>query len=158
MKKKNVSGFTLIELVIVIILLGIVSIMASKILLEGSKNYVTNKNTIDAQRQGQAALERMTREIRMVRSSSDISVAGSNQFSFTSLDGTAIAYSLSGTNLMQNSQILADGVSSLAFSYYDKNGVVTAVTSAIRNIKISLTVNKNNTIYSVATAVNLRDL
>jgi len=154
---KRAKGFTLIELIFVIVLLGIISAIASKIISQGLNSYLTNKNIIDANWQGAIALERITRELHMIRSPTDITTSTASQLSFTDIAGTAISYSLSGTNLMQSGTVLADGASSLTFTYFNKNGVSTATPSTMRYIKIALNITKNNVIYTLSTAAYLRD-
>ena len=156
--KKTLSGFTLIELVIVIVLTGIIGAIATKMLAQGLNAYLTSKNVADADWQGRLALERMTRDIRAVRSPTDIALATSSQFTFTDSNGSSVAYTLSGSNLMRNSQALANGISTLTFQYYDETGVITAITTAIRYISITLNVTQGNSNMSFTTSVYPRNL
>ncbi len=155
---KKQQGFTLLELVFVIALTSIIVVVASNIIAMGAQTYLAAKNTVDADWQARLSLERMARDIRAVRSVTSISTATATQLVFTDFDGTSISYSLSGTSLMRNSQILADGVSSLAFGYFDKNGVTTAVATLIRYVTITLNITQSNSNFSLNTAVYLRDL
>jgi prepilin-type N-terminal cleavage/methylation domain-containing protein len=156
MKKQN--GFTLIELAMVIVIIGIIAAMASSMISQGFEAYFTGKNVMDADWQGRLALERMARDIREIRSAGDISTMTASQLTFVDLSGNTITYQLSGTNLMRNSQILANGIQSMTLSYFDANGSTTASASAVRYISISLNVTQNNTNITVATAVYARDL
>ena len=151
-------GFTLVEFIIVIVLMGIISAIASVTLSQGFHSFFASQNVIDADWQARYALERMSREIRIVRSLSDITTASSAQFSFNDINGNAITYNLSGTSLMRNTQILADGVQSVTFTYFDKTGASTAILANIRYITISLNITLNNTNFTISTSVNTRDL
>jgi prepilin-type N-terminal cleavage/methylation domain-containing protein len=147
MLKKSIAknyGFTLVELVIVIILTGIIAAVASKIVAQGLTNYLTSKDLIAANWQAQTALENMTQEIRNIRSSNDISVATATQFSFIDNSGRAISYTVSGTNLLENSQILARGIQNFSFTYYAANYAVTTTPSAIGVVNISFNSTHNN--------------
>lgn len=155
---KKYSGFTLIELVIVIVILGIIAVASSQMLNTGLNAYITGKNIIDAGQQARLGIERMVRDIHAVRSSSDISSATASQFAFTDTSGNSITYSLSGSSLMRNSQVLADGISNLALTYFDLNGASTSTPANIRYITISLTITQGNTNFSVATSVYPRNL
>ena len=155
--KKN-SGFTLIELIMVLVILGIIAAVTSKILATGLSGYLVSKNLTEADWQGQLGLERMVRDLRETRSPSDITTATSTQFVFTNISGSSVTYQLTGTNLMRNTQILASGVNSLTFNYYDANGTITAVTSAISYIRITLNITLNSTNFTIITAVNLPNL
>lgn len=151
-------GFTLIELVMVIVISSIIAVMASKGLLVAAQAYLGSRDAINANWQGEIALERMARDIRAVRSSSDISTASSSQFTFTDITGTSITFNLSGSSLMRNSQILADGVNSVTFSYFDSTGASTATLANIRYVTISLNITLNNANYTMATTIYPRNL
>lgn len=160
---KKHAGFTLLELIMVIMIISIISALGSRILSQGFTSYFNSKNLIAADWQARIALERMQRDIRAIRSPSDITTATASQLVFVNTSGNTIAYSLSGANLVRQSnagaaQVLADGVTSLVFSYYDLNGVVTATLANIRYITISLNVTLNNTNFSVTTSVYPRNL
>jgi len=152
------TGFTLIELVIVIALFSIIAAVASQILAQGFQTFITSQNLLEANWQGQLAMERMTRDLRSVRSANDISVNTSSAFTFVNSAGTSLAYTLSGSNLTLNNNILASGVNNLTFTYYDKTGATVTNPASIAYVKVALIITQNNTNYSVATAVFLRDL
>ena len=158
MKKSNQCGFTLLELIIVIILTGIIVGVATMILQEGFNAILKGKNLIDANWQGRIALERMTRDMLGVRSRNDISTATASQFTFTDSSGTSISYNLSGTTLLRNSIPLADGIQSLTFSYADKNGVSTSTTTDIRYVSTSLNVTQGGANFTISTSVYPRNL
>src|SRR5437868_1186657 len=111
------QGFSLIELVMVIILLGIIAVVISKMYATTLTAAQTEQNVTDALSQGRIGIERMARDMRVVRSAGDISVMTSGEFSFTDMGGNSIDYKLTGSSLMRNSQALADGVNTLTFSY-----------------------------------------
>jgi len=152
------QGFTLIEAIIVIVILGVIGTIATTMLGQGLSAYLTAQNVTDADWQGQIALERMERDLRAVRSLNDISTATSSQFIFTDINGNSITYQLTGTSLMRNSQILADGIQSLSFSYTDKNGSTTATPANIRYVTVTINVTQKKANYNLTTSVNLRDV
>ncbi len=61
----RIRGFTLVEMVLVIILMGLVTAMALPIMMGGFNAFVQQRETTDIERQAMLALERMTREIRL---------------------------------------------------------------------------------------------
>lgn len=158
MKKIKIDGFTLIELVIVIIITGILAASITSLISQGSIAYLTAQNITDADWQARLAIERMVRDIRAIRSSADISTASATQLTFTDFGGTSISYTLSGTSLLRNSQILADGISALSFTYYDENGASGASAITLRYVKIALTITQKNTNFQIITMVNPRNL
>ena len=160
---KKHAGFTLIELVIVITILGIIAGIGSKILNQAFTGYLDNKNLVEADWQARLALERMQRDVRAIRSPSDITTATATQLVFVDTTGNTITYALSGTTLNRQTnsnttQALADGIQSVTFSYYDQSGASTATLINICYVKISLNVTLNNTNFTVTTAVYGRNL
>lgn len=124
LKQRAVS---LIELVMVItvvgVLVGVSSLYIKQIV--DIWQFLTFRNEMISE--GRAALMRMEREFRQVLDASSVYTATSTMFEFDDMDNNRINYQLSGNNLMRNSDILADSVTSLAFAYYDKNNNLVAV-------------------------------
>lgn len=161
MRSLHESGFTLIEMVIVIVILAILAGIANSILTEGLTGYIQGENIVTANWQGQVALQRMSREIRLINSSNMISTMTGSNLAFTNINSDTVAFSLSGTSLTLtlngNSQILADGIQSLTFSYFDKNGTSTAINSAVRYITLSINVTYQNANYVLTTSIYPRN-
>lgn len=112
------KGFTMIELIMTIVIGGILSIMVGPIIVQGINSYFKSQEVTDIDAQGKLAMERMVREIRDIANpGTDISTMTASQLAFTS-NGAAVSYTLSGNQLRRNSNPLAAGVSSLAFSYF----------------------------------------
>lgn len=151
-------AFTLIELIIVIVLMGLLASVAARILAEGLRSLLTARQLTEANWQGQLAVERMLRDLRSVRSANDISISTANEFAFTNMDGNTVDYKLTGSSLMQGSNVLADGINTLTFTYYNQNGTSGATGTAIHYVKASLNVTQNNTNYTISISAYLRDL
>jgi prepilin-type N-terminal cleavage/methylation domain-containing protein len=151
-------GFTLLELVMVIVIIGVISVVIAKIMLQGLQSFATSQNTSEVDWQGLIAMERLTSDIHTIRSPSDITTITASQLTFTDTSGTSVQYSLSGNNLLRNSQILASGVTGLTFGYLSDTGATTATASAVRYISISLTLVQSNITTSFSTLVGSRGL
>src|SRR3989304_9709026 len=157
-KIKN-RGFTLMEMVIVIIVTLILVPIAATILAQEFKIFYVGQNLANADWQGRVALDRMTRDIRAATS---ITTAGANSIVFTNIDGVAVSYSRGGTNNTQliystasNPQILANNIAGLTFVYYGQDGITQAVGNSIRYITITLNIVNLNANFNLTTAVYL---
>lgn len=135
---KQVSGFTLIEIVITIVLIGILSGIAAMIILQGVRAYSDEQNRSDVHYQARLAVERMARDLRMIRQASEfgtdnypaVPVLGTvinptaTSLSFADMTGTTVTYSFdNGTQTLNRSvggpPVLAQGVTAFSFTVYD---------------------------------------
>ncbi|OPY70626.1 MAG: hypothetical protein A4E57_00470 [Syntrophorhabdaceae bacterium PtaU1.Bin034] len=113
----NRKGFTLVEVIIVIVVLGIVTALAAPLLVQAVRSYTIESDILSADAQGQMAMERMAREIRLIKPA-DITTFTSGTFAFI-LDGVPVSYARDGQNrLMRNSDPLASNITSLSFAYF----------------------------------------
>jgi prepilin-type N-terminal cleavage/methylation domain-containing protein len=145
----NQKGFTLIEMIIVITVISIIAGIASIIILEGLKSYQTEVSFSDIHNQGRLAIERMAREIRMIRSATatDISTMTATNLQFNDVNGnTNVLFQRSGASAPYS--IVRNNVQSVSFSYYQQDGVtVAAAATQVWFIQIDLTtVNRGETL------------
>ncbi len=146
----NQKGFTLIEMIIVITVISIIAGIASMIILEGIKSYQAEVSLSDIHNQGRLAIERMAREIRLIRSATaaDISTMTATNIVFNDVNGANIQFSFAGNTISRGGNTLANNVQSLTFSYYQQDGTTAAATAAqVWYVQISLTtVNRGETL------------
>lgn len=146
------AGFTLIELVITIVLVGIIAGTAGMLLIKGTQAYIEEDRRAAATSQGRLGFERMAREMRSIPQAGAIVGPIGNPggtFSFSDPTGTAITYTLNGaTGSLDRTEgagspvILADGVTALEFRHYDRAGALTTTPANIWQIRIDMTVTK----------------
>ncbi|MFC1592392.1 type II secretion system protein [Candidatus Omnitrophota bacterium] len=119
------KGVTLAELVMVIVVVGILMSGLSLGVKEAIDLWLFLSFRNEIVSQGRMALTRMGREIRQMKtrtpSEEPILLADSNHLQFTDVNDAVIDYQISSGSLMRNADILADGVSSLEFCYYDRD-------------------------------------
>jgi prepilin-type N-terminal cleavage/methylation domain-containing protein len=151
------KGFTLLELVFVLVILSIIAATGSYVVSTQFRSYFTQQDITDADWQTRLALERMTRDIQNIPATNTISTAATSQLIFTDANGSSVTYQLTGSNLMRNSQVLARGINTLTFAYLGSNGVSTGTIANIRYISITLNVTQNNVNYTVRTTVVVKN-
>lgn len=119
------NGFTLIEIIMTIVLVSILSALAAMIILQGVKMYSAEQSRSDVHYQARLAMERMAREIRLIRSCPAI-VGPANPsatLSFTDINGTAVAFTVAAGNLSRGGNLLASGITSAQpFSFLNRLG------------------------------------
>lgn len=157
----SMRGVTLIEMVLVIVILGIIAALSSSLLSGGLNAYFTERDISNAQWQGRLALERLTRDLRTVRSATagDLVISPANQITFVDTSGTTVSYSLSGTTLLRNGQPLADGISGLSFTYIARDGKTAAGSvTAVYYIAVSFSITQNGVNQSRRTVIHPRSI
>lgn len=154
-------GFSLIEMISVIVTLGVLAAIGGTMLESGFNSYFKGEAYTASDWQARIALTRMNRELRNVRTatSADLTISPSTEITFVDGGGNSIRYFLSGTMLMRNTRPLADGISSLSFSYLERDGktITTIVTDAYYIVAVFIVVygNTNNV---VRTVVHMRNV
>lgn len=151
---QNNKGFTLFEVVIVIVILSVVISIGGVLLGVGFKGGFASKNSIYSASIGRVALKRMAADINNVHNASASGLTlGTNSFTFVLSDGNSVSYYLSGTDLMRNSKVLANDISALSFAYYDQVFSSTAIPANVRCIAINLTVSYQSNTNNLVTMV-----
>jgi len=156
MRQRQLAGFTLIELVMTIVLMGIIMVVIGRVLIEGYEQFTTANNFQEVDSKALLVLERIVNDIHTLRSVNDLTTIGASQITFINSSGATIQYQLSGSSLLRNSQTLATGVQSINFIYDDANGNVTATPSAVRFIEITLTVSQGSFSAGFSTQASVR--
>lgn len=151
-------GFTLIELVMVLMIISVISVVVGKILLQSGRSFTTSNNITEVDWQGFAVLARMTEDIHNIRSKNDIATISATQLGFTNTSGTSVQYALSGSTLSRNSQTLATGVTAFSLGYLDSLGASTSIPSLVRYITITLSTTEGNVSTSFSTLIGTRGL
>jgi MSHA biogenesis protein MshO len=176
------SGFTLIELIASIVVLGIISAAGAPVLVRSVQAYNSTLNTVTTLDKLRYATDRIAREIRESTYNSSTSTSSLNMSttapSFTKVDylisGTTISsttytvlVSTSGSNVnisytpsggSDTVAVLTDQLSSLQFAYYDNAGTSTTLATAVHYVEIRLTLTANGQSYSSRTRVALRNI
>lgn len=125
---KKDAGFTLIEVIAVLVLVGILSVLAGFGIVRGVEGYLFAQNNTETTQKAQLALARMTSDISELSSINSTSSGTAIIFSTPSesrkigLDVTYIKWA-SGATALASGDILTDGVNSFAITYCDTSNV-----------------------------------
>jgi len=115
------SGFTLIEIIVSLVLLGLLGVFFSFGLTTAMKGYVFTRENAETTQKGQIAMLRLTKELSVI---SAVSSGTDTSISYTSIkSGSGVNQSVtwSGTAndpLYLGSDILVDNVNGFEFGYY----------------------------------------
>ena len=142
-------GFTLVELVITIVLIGILSVVASTMISDSFKTTRMVNNNQGSGGQARYAIERIAREIRETKYLSDKTYAilstSATQLVFTKSNDVTVTINSSGSDLTLDysspatTSKLSNQVSSFGLVYYNISNTITSIKSEIRFIEINLT-------------------
>jgi prepilin-type N-terminal cleavage/methylation domain-containing protein len=126
----NSNGFTLIELIIVIIIVGIVSVVVSELLVQATHAVATEHAASNVSSQARITFDKMVREIRMQHDLPSVNtIFDTNRIRFLTLSGTCIEYKFAndmvlrseGASCVDASAIAIDNAESLTFTYQTAN-------------------------------------
>jgi prepilin-type N-terminal cleavage/methylation domain-containing protein len=139
------GGFTLFEVIMVIVILGVLGLGFGNYFLESSRSYAWISEQADLSPACRLALNRTLREISLLRDTSSLYTMTSKQMAFHSAAGDSIVLAWGGTpggplTMSRNgaSYTLASNVDSLGFTYLDAVGTVTAVAANVRRVQVRL--------------------
>jgi len=128
---KREAGFTLIEVIVVLIMTGILAAAAGVGIVKGIEGYTLAKETTRLSQKAQLAMERMRREMVQITT---VTVAATASMAFTipsgaspsgsrgiGLSGDAVKISIGSTN-WAGGDTLVDGVNSLTLTFFKEDG------------------------------------
>ncbi len=138
------KGFTIIEMIVVMMIIGIVVAMSSTLISAGLRGYFKGVQVSELNQEGSMAMMRMSKELQKAVS---FNVINSTQVTFTTVDGATINYTWSAPTLSRSVSVarpLARSVTGFSLAYYQSNFSTTATLTAVRAITITMTLNNGN--------------
>lgn len=156
------KGMTLLELIIVIVLIGIVSIFVTGVMFYEINLFDSLSNRTDKLQISRDALRMISRDVRQIMAPDSISQAYLNSIQFDDVDDFTIAYTFSNNQIFRNGNLLQNSVQNLEFEYFDSSGnqLTSPVSnpSQIRTISIDLTTSlSNNQSFNLTTKISPRN-
>ena len=170
--KENQKGFSLIEMMVVVVILGVIVLALVTFFTGGTKSWVAGQSQLAAQRNARQAMDRMVREIREGKN-----ITNGSETSITvrvphfDVDGNidsyySVTYALNNTTIQRDTNPLIDNVLKIngesIFKYYNNDGtkVDPPPDSTVSKIHINLKVDVDKDDYPDITLnadVNLRN-
>ena len=157
-------GFSMIELIVVIVVLAIVAGMGAIVVRDGMLGYLRGREINGADWQGRLSLERITRELRTIAAPNYSNIAatscGSSTFSFSDITAAPISYTQSTTTLLRNGQPLVSDVTGFNLRFYclqDDGQTYSTAASAAYYITVSMVLSTANTSASYRSTVKPRN-
>jgi prepilin-type N-terminal cleavage/methylation domain-containing protein len=143
---RDARGFTLVELLVAMALLGLILAGVFTLQHQGIQSYLTGASRVEVQQNARTALELMVREFRSAQSVT--AVGGAADVTFVDQTGATIRYQLTGTTLNRSNggvaAPLVGGVQALTFTYFSafdaatNTGTVTALPGNVGVIRIQI--------------------
>ncbi len=153
------SGFTLIEVIMAIVVMAIIAVGVGSLLYQGTRSFEMMDTRRNLTGQGKLAMERMTREIRLVRCASGSGACTPTGTQITSMTAdelrfvrqdyegrgfrydapTQTLYLRQGSTPTDPEDILARNVSAFAFGYFKSNGTAATLPAEVWMVNVTMT-------------------
>jgi len=141
------QGFTLLEVVVVLVLVGLSALFGTQMLTSVARGYILARSSDAVVQKAQIALQRMTNEfsyITAVSSSASSSITYTANFNDSeshtiALSGNAITYTVSGTPYVLTDSVATNGLNFTYFNNYNATGESSFTSGSTKIIGISLT-------------------
>ena len=161
---KQQRGFSLIEMMVVVVILGLIVLGLVTFFTGGAKSWVAGQSQLEAQRNARQAMDRMVKKIREGKNVK----SGSNGTTITVIytDSSETKYEKLSSTLKENISLLIDNLIEKdydtypIFSYYNETGDVIPDGSNVSKVHIELEVDvdkDSNPDITLNSDVNLRN-
>lgn len=162
------TGFSLIEMVVSIVVLGVLSAVTAPVFTTSLRGYVESDATLTTLSKARYATERIARELREVQYNSGtgsftFTAMGANNVTFTKWNGTTVTLNVAGTNVNLRyappnvTAPLTDELGALTLAYLDATGAIGATASTVRAIDVNLTLTNRGATHTQQVRVGLRN-
>jgi prepilin-type N-terminal cleavage/methylation domain-containing protein len=156
-KTKNIKGFSLIEILVGMAILGVILTAIYSLFTSANKSRIAQDLEVEMQQNARSAAEFVVRELRNMNSLSCLentdTACGTSgdKIKFTSVTDTTESriFSWNATDNVlrfskalagsENRQPLSDHIKSISFKAFDDNNSITSLLSNVRRLEITLT-------------------
>jgi prepilin-type N-terminal cleavage/methylation domain-containing protein len=165
---RRLEGFSLVELVMVIVILGILAAFVGPVLFNAMRSYQGVQAGGETQAKMRYAIERMSRELREIRRQVtdatflDVTSMTASGMAFVKTDGTQVIINVVGNqvNLAYStlSGMLTDQVGSFSLAYFQQDAITPATTAAsISFVEVSMTLSEGTNLFPARVRVDLKN-
>ncbi len=135
-------GFTLVEVILAITLIGILFTVGSVVLKQGLDSYATIAQRGAALQAARLPFERMVRELRRCGDDANNGVQNiqTTQIHFTDSNNINTNFNWSGTTLRRGNDTLLDNVTALTFTGFKSDNSQTSSAQQTRRVRIQISV------------------
>ena len=165
---RRVEGFSLVELVMVIVILGILAAFVGPVLFNAMRSYQSVQTGVETHAKMRYAIERMSRELGEVRRQAtdatflDVTSMTASSMTFFKTDGTQVVLNVVGNQVnlayATLAGMLTDQVTSFSLAYFQQNASTPATTAAsIAFVEIRMTLSEGTNLFPARVRVDLKN-
>lgn len=167
---RRVEGFTLAELIMVIVILGILAVFVGPVVYNAIRSYDAVQKSTNTNAKLRYAMERIAREMRDIRrqvtdtAALDVPSMTASSMAFVKTDGTQVVLSGAGSvvNLAYTgvAGMLIDQVQAGSFSlaYFEQGGsTIAATASSLAFVQVSMTLADGAVLLPARLRIDLRN-
>lgn len=134
-------GFSIIELIMVIVITSIIASVGGFVIFQGVKSYTTAEAATPIANKGSAALSQLTIDLNNAVSFTSVGTQG---MTFTNTSGETIVYAYSANTLTRQvnggtARTVTDQLTALNFTYYTTALASTTIPASVRLVIIQMT-------------------
>ncbi|MEK6747799.1 MAG: type II secretion system protein [Pseudomonadota bacterium] len=166
---RAVTGYTMIELVLVIVIIGIMGGVGAQVFSSGLTAYTTTAASLDELNQLRFGMERIARELREIRYTAGaaqiVTPFSATQITFTNNDGNVVTLTTSIPNITlayttpAASATLLRNITALSLAYKQNDGATAATaTNNLGFVDITVSAQVASGVYTRSTRVAMRSL
>jgi prepilin-type N-terminal cleavage/methylation domain-containing protein len=134
--RKRKSGFTLLEVILALIVMGIITVTLVPLFRSNIEMYLHTAAIVEA---GQSSRIAFNRLIMSMREMNDLNYGTDGSINFDDIDGNTYSYEVSGDYLLMNGSVAAENVSSMVLEYVSTDGSTSAAPdSSTWSIRVTL--------------------